>query len=207
MYINMAPPLLRNAVHAISPTIKVHYPSNSTSTLAIQLSSLKFTDHPCKVQTKPKVHVSSHSISKNGKNRPDNLPPLRLHPLPSSRHYLHHPLRANNNPPHLPAHQDLRLVSNTHSHRRSLYVALSLCPPTNARPHLLIRSSQLNSSATSGVRYPVSKATIGQSGHTSCKACCSCSRLPFSQRAFTCRFPGSCKALVQKIDASSARDG
>ena len=99
-----------------------------------------------------------------------HVSPLCIHPFPSSRCHLHHPLRAVDNPPYLPAYQDPRLVSDTHRHRRSLYADFATCPEM---PLSLIRSSQLNGSATLGVRSPVSRAVIGQSDPILCKAFCS----------------------------------
>lgn len=117
---------ITKCVSSVSPTIKYNYPPTSQIQIQIPLSATQIAS-----LQRANITQISHPPSKHGWHY--HISPLRLHALTSSRCNLHHPLRADNNPPRLPAHQDPCLVSNTYSHRRSLYAILSLFPTS---PHL-----------------------------------------------------------------------
>ena len=109
-------------------------PQASPSAIQINIPAFP-APHRSKVYITREHHAASHcSVSSSLEYGRQHVSPLRIHPFPSSRCDLHHPLRADDSPPCLPAHQDPRLVSDTHSHRRSLYAAFASLPPIQKGP-------------------------------------------------------------------------
>ena len=114
--ISIAHPPPGNAFRVVSPTIKFKHPP-----------SFNLSDSSAKRADTGIFHQStSPSSVEHGRHLHHHLSPLRLHSLPSSRPDLRYSLHADHNPSHLPTTQNPRLVSDTHSDRRSLYAALSL---------------------------------------------------------------------------------
>ena len=125
MYINMAPSSLKNCSSSVSCTILFPWLHFQRSKSVFRHSQLLIARKCVDKGALRHQSLFDFLLLEYGRQ---HVSPLRIYPFPSSRCHLHHPLRASDSPPCLPAYQDPRLVSNTHSHRRSLYADFASLP-------------------------------------------------------------------------------